>query len=200
LVENGKVVTKPALSDTELLDFPRVGTLEAFNTDGLRSLIQTMKIPNMKEKTMRFPGHAEKMRMLRETGFFEKNPLELNGINVRPLDFTSKLLFSVWKLNEGEEDLTVMRVVVDGKKDGRRKHVVIDLFDRYDGDTKTTSMARTTGYTCTTVARLLVKGRYGRKGICPLEFMGEDDESYRFIMQGLKEKNIVFNRTETELN
>jgi saccharopine dehydrogenase-like NADP-dependent oxidoreductase len=200
LVENGNVVTKPALSDAELLDFPRVGTLEAFNTDGLRSLLQTMKIPFMKEKTMRFPGHAEKMRMLRETGFFEKNPITLNGISVRPLDLTSKLLFSVWKLNEGEEDLTVMRVMVDGKKGNRRKHVVFDLLDHYDRDTKTTSMARTTGYTCTTVARLLVKGKYNRKGVCPLEFIGEDDESYRFIMQGLKEKNIVFNKTETELN
>jgi lysine 6-dehydrogenase len=200
LVENGKVVTKPALSDAELLDFPQVGTLEAFNTDGLRSLIQTMKIPFMSEKTLRFPGHAEKMRMLRETGFFEKSPITLNQISVRPLDLTSKLLFSVWKLNEGEEDLTVMRVVVDGKKDGKRKHVVFDLLDHYNRDTKTTSMARTTGYTCTMVARLLAKGRFHRKGICPLEFMGQDDESYRFIMQGLKGKNIVFNKTETELN
>ena len=50
-IENNKLIVKPALSDLEQIDFPPVGILEAFNTDGLRTLIKTMKIPNMKEKT-----------------------------------------------------------------------------------------------------------------------------------------------------
>jgi lysine 6-dehydrogenase len=200
LVENGKVIVKPALSEVELLDFPGVGTLEAFNTDGLRTLIQTMKIPFMKEKTMRFPGHAERMRMLRETGFFGKEPVSLSGVDVRPLDLTSKLLFSMWRLNEGEEDFTAMRIVVDGRKDGKRKHFVFDLLDRYDPKTKITSMARTTGYTCTTVARLMAAGRFGRTGICPLEFIGQDAECYRYVIDGLRKKQINLKETVTELN
>ena len=59
-IENGKLIVKPALSDPELLNFPGIGTLEAFNTDGLRSLAHTVKCPNMKEKTLRYPGHIEK--------------------------------------------------------------------------------------------------------------------------------------------
>ncbi|MEN8212397.1 MAG: saccharopine dehydrogenase NADP-binding domain-containing protein, partial [Thermodesulfobacteriota bacterium] len=55
-VEKGRVVEKEALSDSELIDFPELGTLEVFNTDGLRSLIKNLDIPNMKEKTMRYPG------------------------------------------------------------------------------------------------------------------------------------------------
>jgi len=55
-VENGRVVTRPALTDLERVDFEGVGTLEAFNTDGLRTLIQTIPAPNMKEKTLRYPG------------------------------------------------------------------------------------------------------------------------------------------------
>jgi saccharopine dehydrogenase-like NADP-dependent oxidoreductase len=207
LVENGKMVTRPALSGVELLEFPGVGTLEAFNTDGLRSLIQTMsagskfgKIPHMKEKTMRYPGHAERMRMLRETGFFEKETVSLDGVSVRPLDLTSKLLFPMWKLNEGEEDFTVMRIVVEGKKDGKRERHVFDLLDSYDRNTKTTSMARTTGYTCTTVVRLLADRRFDRSGICPLEFIGQDHESYRYIIKGLREKGIDFKETVTELS
>ena len=192
LVENGKIVTKPALSEAELLDFPEVGTLEAFNTDGLRSLMFTMKVPNMKEKTMRFPGHSEKMRMLRETGFFGQDEVSLKGVKVRPLDLTSKLLFSKWKLNEGEEEFTVMRIMVEGKKNGKRKRCQFDLFDRYDQKTKTTSMARTTGYTCTTVARLLARKKFGHIGICPPEFLGMKHEIYHLIMEGLKEKNIYF--------
>jgi lysine 6-dehydrogenase len=199
-VQNGKMVTKPALSGIELLDFPGVGTLEAFNTDGLRSLMHTMKIPFMKEKTMRYPGHAERMRMLRETGFFEKEPVSVKGIKVSPLDLTSQLLFPLWKLKQAEEDFTAMRIVVDGKKDGKRKHFLFDLLDSYDKETKTTSMARTTGYTCTTVARLLAEGKLNLKGVCPLEFIGKDQGCYRYIMDGLRKKKISFKETVTELN
>jgi len=74
-VENGRVVTREALSEPELMDFAGVGTLEAFNTDGLRSLAFTLKVPFMKEKTLRYPGHVELMRVLRDTGFFSKDPL-----------------------------------------------------------------------------------------------------------------------------
>ena len=200
LVENGKVVTRPALSDVELLDFPSVGTLEAFNTDGLRTLIQTMKIPHMKEKTMRFPGHAERMRILRETGFFAKVPVSLDGVSVRPLDLTSKLLFPMWKLDEGEEDFTVMRIKVEGRKDGKRKRYLFDLLDNYDKKTKTTSMARTTGYTCSTVVRLLRDKKFDRSGICPLEFIGQDQECYSYIIEGLRKKGINFKETVTDLD
>ncbi|MFQ6031484.1 MAG: saccharopine dehydrogenase family protein [Candidatus Zixiibacteriota bacterium] len=200
LVENGKVIIKPALSDVELLDFPGVGTLEAFNTDGLRTLIRTMKVRFMKEKTLRFPGHAERMRMLRETGFFKKEPISLGGISLRPLDLTSRLLFSMWQLKEGEEDFMVMRIVVEGKKNSKRKCLVFDLQDSYDKKTKTTSMARTTGYTCSTVARLLARKKFSRIGICPPEFIGQDHACYRFVIEGLKKKGISFKETVTELS
>jgi len=199
-VENGKLVTKPALSDPELIDFSDVGTLEAFNTDGLRSLIRTMNVPCMKEKTMRYPGHAEKMRMLSETGFFSPQSISIRGVNVRPLDLTSNLLFSMWKLNEGEEDFTVMRIVVEGKKNGKRKRFTYDLLDLYDRKTKTTSMARTTGYTCSTVARLLSDRKFSHIGICPPEFLGQDHKCYQLIMEGLREKNIHFKEKIEELN
>lgn len=116
LIECGKIVEKPALSDLELVDLPRIGTLESFNTDGLRSLLYTIKIPSMKEKTLRYPGYTEKMRMLRETGFFGDTPIEVGGVKIKPIDLTSKLLFPKWELKEGEEELTVMRVMVQGKK------------------------------------------------------------------------------------
>ncbi|MDX1584203.1 MAG: saccharopine dehydrogenase C-terminal domain-containing protein, partial [Thermoanaerobaculia bacterium] len=63
MVENGRVVTKEALSEVEPIDFPAIGTLEAFNTDGLRTLLETVEAENMREKTLRYPGHADRMRM-----------------------------------------------------------------------------------------------------------------------------------------
>jgi lysine 6-dehydrogenase len=141
------------------------------------------------------------MRMLRETGFFSKEPLSLSGgITVRPLDLASKLLFRMWKLNEGEEDLTVMRVAVEGRKDKKRTRYLFDLLDSYDKKTRTTSMARTTGYTCSSVARLLAEKKFARVGICPPEFIGQDHKCYRFVMEHLKKKGIRFKESVTELS
>ena len=75
LVEGGCIVTRPALSEPELVDLDPVGTLEAFNTDGLRSLLVTMRqVPDMVEKTLRYPGHIDYIRVLRESGFLGTEP------------------------------------------------------------------------------------------------------------------------------
>ncbi len=154
-VENGRVVTREALSEPELMDFPGVGTLEAFNTDGLRSLAFTLKVPFMKEKTLRYPGHVELMRVLRDTGFFSKEPLEASGQTIRPLDVTAALLFPKWTFEEGEADLTVMRVLVEGTARGQSVRYTWDLLDRFDEGTGLRSMSRTTAFPATIVARLV---------------------------------------------
>jgi lysine 6-dehydrogenase len=195
----GEMVTLPALSEVEPVDFPGIGTLEAFNTDGLRTLLRTMDVPSMVEKTMRYPGHADKMRMLRETGFFSAEPLEVGGARVRPLDLTARLLFSSWQLGPGEEDFTVMRIAVEGEKDGRRSRHTWDLLDRFDRATGTTSMARTTGYTCTAAVRLVAAGLYDRKGISPPEFVGRDERAYDFILRELAARGVVFQETVTAI-
>jgi saccharopine dehydrogenase-like NADP-dependent oxidoreductase len=191
-IENGQPVVKPALSDPELMNFPGVGTLEAFNTDGLRSLAQTIVCPNMKEKTLRYPGHIEKMRVLRDTGFFGSDPVEVKGQTVRPIDLTAKLLFPKWKLKEGEVDLTVMQVIVEGKKDGKRLRYTWDLLDRYDPQTKIHSMARTTGYTATVALRMIAAGLYTRKGISVPEFIGRQPECVEFLLEGLRERGVNY--------
>jgi saccharopine dehydrogenase-like NADP-dependent oxidoreductase len=196
---SGEMVTLPALTEVEPVDFPGVGTLEAFNTDGLRTLLRTIDVPSMVEKTLRYPGHADRMRMLRDTGFFAKEPLEVNGARVRPLDLTARLLFSSWQLGPGEEDFTVMRIAIEGEKDGRRSRHTWDLLDRYDRATLTTSMARTTGYTCTAAVRMVAAGLYGRKGISPPEFVGRDAAAYAFILRELAARGVVFQETVTAL-
>ena len=199
-VENGNLVTRPALSDAEFLDFPNIGTLEAFNSDGLRTLTETIDAPNMKEKTLRYPGHIEKMAVLRETGFFNKEEIDIKGIKISPLEFTSKLLFPKWQLKEGESDITVMKVIVEGTKDGEKLRYTYDLFDRLDKETNTHSMARTTGYTATMAIRMLAKGLYEKKGISPPEFIGRKPECVRFILKGLEDRGIFYNENKERLN
>ena len=179
LVENGNIVTKPALSDRELMDFGKAGKLEAFNTDGLRSLIFTMgHIPDMKEKTLRYPGHIDLIIALQQSGFFDTTPLIVNGNMISPLDFTSKLLVSEWKLGETEEEFTVMKVIVKGEG----KIITYDLYDQYDPLTQTSSMARTTGYTCTAAVNLMVNGKFTGKGVFPPELIGNRKECFDYVL------------------
>jgi saccharopine dehydrogenase-like NADP-dependent oxidoreductase len=200
VVEHGRVVTHPALSGQELLDLPGVGTLEAFNTDGLRSLLRTVSIPDMSEKTLRYPGHAERMRMLRETGFFSEKPVDVAGQRVRPIDLTSRLLFPAWQLGEGEEDLTVMRVEVEGRREGVRRRHTFDLLDRFDRASTTTSMARTTGYTCTAGVQAVVRGLYREPGLAPPELLGRAAGCYDLFMSHLEQRGVRFRHQESVLD
>ena len=198
-VENGHLVVREALSDPELLSFPGIGTLEAFNSDGLRTLADTIDAPNMKEKTLRYEGHIEKMAVFRATGLFSKDEIEINGVKIRPIDFTARLLFPKWKLKPGEVDLTVLQLIVEGEKDGEGVRYVYDLLDRYDPVTDTHSMARTTGYTATAALRMLAAGLYDQKGISPPEFVGRDEACVDFMLKGLEERGVVYNLRIEEL-
>ncbi len=197
-VVDGKIITKPALSEPELMQFEDIGTLEAFNSDGLRSLIKTMpNIPNMIERTLRYPGHIELMRVFRESGFFSKEEIDIKGKKIRPLDLTSKLLFPQWKLGDEEKEFTVMRVIVSGLENNKQVTYTYDLLDRYDAATKTSSMARTTGYTCTGAARLILENKYTRKGVSTPEFVGEDENCFNTMINYLKERNINYRMQKT---
>jgi saccharopine dehydrogenase-like NADP-dependent oxidoreductase len=149
----------------------------------------------MNEKTLRFPGHIEKIAVLRATGFFSKDPIEFNGHIIRPLDFTSKLLFPKWELKQGEEDITVMRVEVEGQKDGKKISYRYDLYDSYDAKSQTHSMARTTGYTATMAVRMLAKGLFNEKGLIFPEFIGKHQACVSFILDGLKERGVEYKET-----
>lgn len=191
-LENGNFVVKPALSDPELISFPGIGTLEAFNTDGLRSLVKTIKCPNMKEKTLRYPGHIEKMRLLRETGFFSQEEININGKMVKPMDLTAKLLFPKWQLEEGEVDVTVMKVMAEGRKDGRKVRYTWDLFDKYDSATGIHSMARTTGYAATAAVRMIASGLYQHKGISVPEMVGKQPVCVKYLISYLADRKIFY--------
>jgi saccharopine dehydrogenase-like NADP-dependent oxidoreductase len=174
IVEHGKIVVREALSEPELMEFPELGTLEAFNTDGLRSIAATMDVPFMKEKTLRYPGHIELMRVLRHVGLFSKELVTVPGGTVRPLDVTAALLFPKWTFEEGEADVTVMRVIAAGTKGGRAVRHVWELADRYDPVTGVRSMSRTTGYAAASMVALLARGMAKAPGVFPPELLGRD--------------------------
>ena len=195
LVEHGRTVVKEALSEPELIDLPGVGTLEAVNTDGLRSLAQTMNVPFMKEKTLRYPGHYELMRVFRETGLFSKDEIEVNGARVRPLDVLSTLMFPKWTYEPGEADLTVMRIIADGDINGEPTRHTWDVLDRLDPETGFTSMSRTTAFPCAIVAREIIAGNITRPGVLPPEKLGADADLVSRVIEGHRSRGIEYTLT-----
>ena len=199
LRESGREILRPALSEIELVDFAGIGTLEAFNTDGLRSLLQSYDVPNMVEKTLRYPGHARRMQAMRDAGFFAKQPIEIDGAPIRPLAMTSHLLFEHWKLEDTDPEFTVMRVIVEGQTaSGVREVHLWSLEDRRDPATGFSSMARTTGFACCAAIELLAQGRFDRPGVHPPEQLGEDPESFRFLLGFQAERGIDYRHALVE--
>jgi len=177
-VVNHQSVVKPALSEPELVDFPGIGTLEAFNSDGLRSLAHSLKCPNMVEKTLRYPGHIEKIKVLMKSGFFKKENIQ----------FTTKILFDNWKLNDKEADITVMQI----KARNQTTLYTWNLLDEFDPETGIHSMARTTGYAASAALRLIASGMYQKPGLTYPEFLGMESNIVDFMLNALAERGINY--------
>lgn len=193
IVEHGTVVVREALSEPELIDFNGVGTLEAFNTDGLRSLTAFLTAPFMKEKTLRYPGHIDLMRAFRETGLFSHDSVTLkNGVHVRPIDVISALMFPKWSYEPGEEDLTVMRVMVQGMRNNKPVRMQWDMLDYFDRESQTTSMARTTAFPCTAVAKMIARGEFSMPGVIPPELIGRTPGLLQKVLAELAKRRVVF--------
>lgn len=194
--KNGKIEIEDALSKSELIEFDKIGQFEAWNTDGLRTLLSTTNIPNLIELTIRHKGTIEPIIALRDSGFFSTEEINIKGKQVMPIDLTTNLLFSQWKMQTDEKDMTIMRIIIDGIKDGIEQKVDYDLVDYYDSKTDTSSMARTTGYTCTAVANLMLENKYNQTGIIAPEYLGQDEVAFRYIINYLADRNVIYTKRE----
>jgi len=163
---NGKLLKVRPFSTVESYEFPApIGKLEGFCTDGLASLVYTMKgMKTLDEITLRWPGHAEKMGLLLESGFFSREKVRVGDVEVSPLEVSKAVLEK--KLAEGDpRDMTVMRVIAKGRKGS----VVYDMVDRYDEKNGVSSMGKTTAYTGSIVTQMLGSGEVKGKGVIPPE-------------------------------
>jgi saccharopine dehydrogenase-like NADP-dependent oxidoreductase len=171
IVEEFEVIAREGLSGLEFVEVPGVGTLEAFLTDGLRTLTTTIKARSMYEKTLRYPGHAQAMRAFREAGFFSKEATMVCDQRIRPLDVTAALLFPRWTFGDEEADVTVLKVLVEGTSGSNRLTCSWELIDRYDPAARLHSMARTTAFPAAIVAALVANGALPA-GVHPPETLG----------------------------
>jgi len=191
IVKEGKTIQVEAMSGLEEINFPGVGKLEAFYTDGLRTLPYTMKdIKDMWEKTLRYPGHVEKIELLETLGFFDEKPLQVENRNVSPREITAKLLESKLK-RKGIPDIVAMRVEVTGTKNRKQVKYFYHMLEHYDEDRQVTAMARTTAYTTSVIAQLLAKKDVKEKGVIPPEKLGMDKKLYDEFMGMMKKRGIA---------
>ncbi len=195
LVEHGNIVIKPALSETEMINYPLVGTLQAFNTDGLRTLLK-LPIANMKEKTLRYPGHVTYIKALQDIGFFSEEPIIINGQSVKPIDVTSQILLPQWQLLPTDKEFTLMDTIIEYIENGVVKKVSHLLYDTYDEATQTHSMARTTGYTCTAIAELVLQNKFTKKGVYAGEHIGMEKGNYEAVIAYLENRGVAIQTKE----
>jgi len=190
IVENGEMVEVEALTGLERVEFPGVGKLEGFFTDGLRTLLYTMKgVKTMWEKTLRYPGHVEKIKLLKDLGFFSENPIDIGNARLPPRRVTAKLFEK--KLYRPEiKDILALKVEVDGIKDEAKKHYVYHVLDYCDEKHGVTAMARTTGYPASILAQLIAQKSIEEKGVIPLEKLGVKEKIFNRILAELEKRRI----------
>ena len=141
---------------------------------------------------MRYPGHRDLALALRQTGLFDETPVTINGIPVIPREVTCRKLFPIWTFEEGEADLTVMRVIGEGLRDGVPTRLIWDLLDVFDPVLNQTSMSRTTAFPCTICARLIEQGVIETPGAYSLEALAAQEEVVEALMKGLLQRGVTY--------
>jgi len=197
IVRRHRLVEVEALSGVEEIEFPKVGKLEAFYTDGLRTLPYTFKhVNDMWEKTLRYPGHAEKVKLLRTLGFFSEANVNVDGANIQPRKLTAKIFEQELSMRK-QKDIVALKVETRGLRNGEKTTYVHCLLDFYDKKRRVTAMARTTAYPASIVAKLILNKALIEKGVVPPEMIGMDNKLFRLFSKGLKNHGIRIDEEKT---
>ena len=193
VLEGGEVIDKEPLTGVETVTFEALGELEAFLTAGGISRMPYRYrglIPSMSYKTLRYPGHCELMKSMRNLGLMDLDPVEIGGASVVPRDLLIKVLDTKLRKPSGE-DLVVMRVVIDGAIDGVSRTVTYEMVDYYDRDQEITAMMRTTGYSLGATAYMQAAGLIPKGVHTPSECVPAE-----MYIQQLANRGIVIERSE----
>ncbi len=196
VIVQGEICTRMPLDSFEQLDFPGLGMMEAVHYNGLGTLLGTMpgKIQSMSQKMLRFPQHLNYIRSLHHSGFLSDKVVSLeNGIEPRVLDVTAKVLAPVMCFKENDHDYIALRIVIRHSEETFIYH----LLDQYDEATQLSAMSRTTGYTCTAIARLLLEKLFCQRGIISPEIIGAQTACFTQIIDDLASRGVVLTVEQT---
>lgn len=160
VLRDGEVTLVDTLSELEEIDLEGLGRMEAFTTSGGTSTAPYTlrdRVRNYEYKTIRFPGHCERMRIFKDFGFWGEEAVDVKGVQVRPRDVFYKVFGR--KLAEYEDlDQCIVRGVGVGTRKGDRIRLQVDIHDRQCETTGFTSMERTTGFSIAIHAIAIARG------------------------------------------
>ncbi len=192
-LKNGEILEVESLSGIESISFPApFSEMECFYTDGLNSLIYTMKgkiQDELAEKTVRYKGHAQQVKILMESGLFSREPIQIGDQQVIPRKVLEAVLDKEMKLGE-EEDVTLLRIIVEGWREGQSETHIFEMIDSYDSEKKYTSMAKTTSFPASVAAQMLTSGKISQRGsLFPEDIFHY--ELYQPLMDELEKRGVV---------
>ncbi len=190
ILRGGKVTEVPALSELEMLDFPEpLGRCEAFVTSGGTSTVPWTlegKLDEYWEKTVRYPGHRDQVKLFADAGFLGLDPVEVDGVEVAPRKLFHRLVKPLISFDD-DPDLVILRVEAGS---GNSAGIVLEMLDFYDPETGFMSMERTTGFPAAMVVEMMARGEI-EPGACPLEVsISPDLYLSRLAVRGLKVSGI----------
>ncbi len=171
VLRDGEIVTVPSLTEPEEISFPSpYDRLEAFHTSGGSSTLpQTLhgRVRNLDYKTIRYPGHLEKIRAMADLGFFDNEPQQIDGVDVVPRLLAVHLLRE--RLSFDEPDVILLRVSARGTSAGTPIEIRYEMIDNYDESTGLSAMMRTTGFPIAQIALMIARGEITARGAIPQE-------------------------------
>jgi lysine 6-dehydrogenase len=193
VIKDGKIVEVDASSDREGFKFTKFGqneVLECAITPGMPSFLFTRpELQEFAEKTVRWPGHWEGIRTLKEIGMLDLEPVEIQGVRIAPRDFLLAVIGPKLQPLEGDTDVCVMWNTVTGIKDGKKHRIDYYLWDEADTELGISSMARVTGFSAAIGAAFIGRGKITKKGIVPPED-AFDSELYKDFLEELEQRDI----------
>lgn len=171
-LRDGKPLEVSCFEEYERVQFPApIGELEAFTTAGGTSTMPWTyagKLRRLENKTVRWPGHYAQWKAFNDAGLLRLDPIEVHGAKIVPRDVLHALLEPQIRAARGARDLVIVRILANGKRQGREAEATVDLFDRYDARTGFTAMERTTGWHAAIMAGFIARGEV-RRGCVPVE-------------------------------
>jgi len=194
ILDDGQIKSVPSMTEIESLTFPEpFGQMEAFYTSGGTSTLPMTyqgEIKTLNYKTIRYPGHCERFKMMIDLGFVDEKQMDIQGKSISRRAAFERLLEETLTL-EGE-DVTLMRVSALGKKDGQEKKLDYQAIEYVDKKNDLTAMMRTTAFPAIITLEMLVDGRIKDKGVLRQELSIPPDQ----FLEELEKRNIKFEISE----
>ncbi len=198
ILDRGKILQKKSMTEVETLQFPQpFGTMEAFLTSGgCSTLPYTYKrtIKYLDYKTIRYPGHCEKIKVILDLGFTDEKKINCAGQMIAPRDVFAAILMK--NIPSTGEDVVLLKVMSEGIKQGKKRLREYLLIDSYDKKNNITAMMRTTGYPVAITAQMIANGTIQEHGVfCPEEIVPPTD-----FFNELKKRDIMLSITDRSVS